>query len=64
MDQCIIDVTGVPDVSLGDEVVLIGKQGHESITPKELADLLDTIDLEIMCGISARVPRVYKITPQ
>jgi alanine racemase len=59
MDQCVVDVTGVPDVSLGDEVVLIGSQGNDIITPADLAKLAGTMDLEILCNISARVPRVY-----
>lgn len=59
MDQCIVDVTDVPNVSLGDEVVLIGRQGNNEITVAELAELAGTIDLEILCGITARVRRVY-----
>ncbi|MFY9188514.1 MAG: alanine racemase [bacterium] len=59
MDQCIVDVTDVPAVSLGDEVVLIGSQDKETITPADLGSLAGTIDLEILCGLGARVPRVY-----
>jgi alanine racemase len=60
MDQCVVDVTAVPGVALGDEVVLIGRQGEEEITAQELADLLGTLDLELFCGIAPRVPRVYR----
>ncbi|MDK2785016.1 MAG: alanine racemase [Bacillota bacterium] len=60
MDQCVVDVTDVPGVTLGDEVVLIGRQGSEEITAQELADILGTLDLELYCGLSPRVPRLYK----
>ncbi len=60
MDQIMVDVTEIPDVGVGEEVVLIGRQGTEEITATELADLIGTINYEITCGISKRVPRVYK----
>ncbi|NLK35654.1 MAG: alanine racemase [Gracilibacteraceae bacterium] len=59
MDQCMIDVTGIEDVKVGDEVVLFGKQGEGFISIDELAEKLDTINYEIVCMISKRVPRVY-----
>jgi len=59
MDLVTIDVTGVPDAALGDEVVLLGRQGDQEITVEELAAKLDTISYEVFCGVSARVPRVY-----
>ncbi|HOE56332.1 MAG TPA: alanine racemase [Bacillota bacterium] len=59
MDQCMIDVTGIEDVKVGDEVVLFGKQGNEFIHIDELAEKLGTINYEIVCMISKRVPRVY-----
>jgi len=59
MDMCMVDVTDVPDVATGDEVVLIGGQGEEDISADEVADLAGTISYEILCGISARVPRLY-----
>jgi len=58
MDQCLIDVTALRDrVQLGDEVVIIGRQGDEEITADELALQLGTINYEIVTAISARVPR-------
>jgi alanine racemase len=60
MDQCMINVSGVPDVEPGDEVVLIGRQGDAAITADDLADQLDTINYEIVCMISSRVPRIYR----
>jgi alanine racemase len=59
MDMCMVDVTGVPEVRIGDPVVLIGAQGEERITVEELAGWADTIPWEILCAISKRVPRIY-----
>ncbi len=59
MDQIVVDVGAVPDVTAGDEVVLFGRQGAAQIHVDELAEQLNTINYEIVCGISSRVPRVY-----
>lgn len=58
MDQLMADVTDIPDVKVGTEVVLIGSSGDETITADELAGEYDTIGYEVVCGISKRVPRV------
>ena len=58
MDQILVDC-GSDDVEMGDEVVLIGRQGDEEITAGELASLCGTIGYEIACGIGQRVPRRY-----
>jgi len=60
MDQCMIDVTAIPDVAVGDEVVLFGVQGSEMISADELARTLGTINYEITCMVSYRVPRIYR----
>jgi len=60
MDWCMADVTNIPEATLNDEVVIIGRQGEEEITADEVAEAADTISYEILCGISARVPRIYK----
>lgn len=60
MDQCMIDVTHIPDVAIGDEVVLMGAQHDDAITYDELATLIGTIPYEILCMIGRRIPRVYK----
>ncbi len=60
MDQMMIDVSEVPGVAVGDEVVLIGRQGNEKITADELADKADTISYEILLSIGDRVPRIYE----
>ncbi len=56
MDQLMVDVGDAP-VRVGDEVVLIGSQGDERIRAEQWADRLGTIGYEIVCGVSARVPR-------
>ena len=60
MDQFLVDVTEVGNVSIGEEVVLIGKQGGEEITATEVAEKLGTINYEVVCSIGKRVPRIYK----
>jgi len=59
MDQCMIDVTDIPDLKVGDEVILIGAEGKLHFTAEDMADMLGTISYEVICGISKRVPRVY-----
>ena len=59
MDQMMVDVSDIPDVTLNDRVVLVGKSGDEEITMEQLAAAMDTINYEVVCGISRRVPRVY-----
>lgn len=58
MDQTMIDVTHIPTLRQGDEVVLIGEQGGERITAEEVAERLGTINYEVVSEILARVPRV------
>ena len=59
MDMLMLDVTDIPGAGLDSEVVLMGQQGGERITPDELARLAGTIPYEIMLGFSARVRRCY-----
>ena len=61
MDMTMIDVTDIKDVELHDEVVLIGKQGTDYISATEMASWIGTINYEVVCAISKRVPRIYKI---
>lgn len=58
MDQTVLDVTDLAGVSIGDEVVLLGSQGNQSISAWDIADLTGTIAWEVLCAISARVPRI------
>ena len=60
MDQCLIDVSSINDVEVGNEAVLLGAQGREIITADEIADRLGTISYEVLTSISNRVPRLYK----
>src|SRR5207244_3079075 len=59
MDQLLVDCGEDGAVAVGDDVVLIGRQGDETITAWEWAERLGTIAYEVVCGISARVPRVW-----
>jgi alanine racemase len=59
MDLTLIDVSDIPEVQVGDEVILLGKQGSEEFHVFELAWWAETIPYEIFCGIGKRVPRLY-----
>ncbi|MCC6749547.1 MAG: alanine racemase [Deltaproteobacteria bacterium] len=59
MDLCMVEVTDVPAVAVGDRVTLLGGQGASAITVDDLAAWADTIPYEILSGISRRVPRTY-----
>ena len=59
MDQCMIDVTDVPNVKLGDEVILMGSDGDLSILADEIGDKTGTINYEIVCAFGQRLPKVY-----
>lgn len=59
MDQFMVDVTDIPDVSIGDGVTLIGKDGDEEITCEEIGDISGRFNYEFLCCITRRVPRVY-----
>jgi alanine racemase len=58
MDQCMVDASHIPQIRVGDEVVLIGRQGSASLTAEEVARRLGTINYEVVSEILARVPRV------
>jgi alanine racemase len=57
MDNLTLDLGPETEVEAGDEAVLIGRQGEEAILAEEVAGRLETINYEVTCGISARVPR-------
>jgi alanine racemase len=59
MDNITVEVSAFDAVRCGDVVTLIGADGGERVTAEELARRVDTINYEILCGVSARVPRVY-----
>ena len=63
MDTTLIDVTDVPGVNFGDEVMLMGEGASVSITAEDIAETIGTIPYEILCNISKRVPRVTVGSP-
>ena len=63
MDMMMVDVTDIPNPKIGDDVVLLGKQGKKEITARDLAGWLNTIPYEILCGIGGKADRTY-IQPQ
>ncbi len=60
MDQMMVDVTGIPDVRMGDQVVLLGRSGDEYLSADDMAQMTGTIGYELVCDISGRVLRIYK----
>ncbi len=63
MDMCMVDVTTVPGVKVGDEVVIYGRQGGGEIRVEEVAERIGTIAYELLCSIGKRVPRIYTEYP-
>jgi alanine racemase len=59
MDMITVDVSSRPAARVGDDAVLIGRQGRAEVTAEDLAKTLGTISYEITCAVAARVPRVY-----
>lgn len=59
MDQLMVDVTDIDHVKEGDEVVLVGRDGDETITVEELAELAGSFNYEFICGLGKRIPRIY-----
>jgi alanine racemase len=59
MDLTLLDVTDIPGVDIGDEVILLGQSDHCSITAHEIAEQLGTVPYEVFCSIGKRVPRIY-----
>ena len=57
MDLTMVDVSEIPGVQPGDEVVLLGQQGGEEISAAEMAGWAETIPYEVLCTIGKRVPR-------
>ncbi len=59
MDMMMVDVTDIPHPTVGDEVVLLGKQGTREITAEDHAGWLNTIPYEVLCGIGGKANRTY-----
>jgi alanine racemase len=59
MDLTTIDITDVPGLEPGDAVTLLGREGNVELNAQQIARWAGTISYMVLCGISARVPRVY-----
>lgn len=59
MDQFMIDVTGIPDVTMGTEVTLVGADGDDCLSMEEVSEKAYSFNYELPCRISRRVPRIY-----
>ena len=64
MDTVVVDITGRDDVKAGDVATLLGSDGESEISLSEVAALCDTIDYEILTGLSRRLPRLEVDRPQ
>jgi alanine racemase len=60
MDLTCLDVTDIPGAAVGDEVVVLGRQGDAVLGARELAEAAGTIPYEALTNLSARVPRIYR----
>jgi len=60
MDQCMVNLDEIPEAGLDDEVVLIGTQGDKQISAEDMANSWGTIAYEVICGLPARLPRIYR----
>lgn len=59
MDMCMVDISAVPECAQGDVVTVIGRDGDEQILAAEVAEKAGTINYEVTCAITSRVPRIY-----
>jgi alanine racemase len=59
MDQCMIDVTDIPNIKVSDEVILLGQSGDIKFNADDIANILGTINYEVICMLRQRIPRVY-----
>ena len=60
MDQCMVDVTDIPEAKQGDVVTLMGRDGEDFISAEEIgATVGNSFHYEVVCDISKRVPRIY-----
>lgn len=59
MDMCMLDVTGIPNVQVGDAATIFGRDGDQVITADDVAEKGGTISYEILCAVGKRIPRFY-----
>jgi alanine racemase len=60
MDQCMVDLTDVPDIKEYDEAIIMGTQGGLTISAEEIAEMADTITYEVLTRFGQRLPKVYR----
>ncbi|MBP5728404.1 MAG: alanine racemase, partial [Clostridia bacterium] len=60
MDQMMVDITDIKDVSVGDEAVLIGESGKETISAEDIASWAGTISYEVLLSVGSRVDRIFR----
>lgn len=60
MDQCMVDITDIPDLKVGDKVVVMGKSGNEELSAELLGSMCHSFNYEIICSFMPRVIRIYK----
>ncbi len=60
MDQCMLQLDNLPNARVGEEIVLIGRQGNEQISAEEIGKAWGTVNYDVVCGLTARVPRIYQ----
>lgn len=59
MDYLLIDITDIPEAQIGDEVILLGTDGLNTVSAQELSGFGESVSGEVTCVISKRVPRIY-----
>ncbi|OGD50405.1 hypothetical protein A2608_03580 [Candidatus Azambacteria bacterium RIFOXYD1_FULL_44_10] len=59
MDMVVADISKIPGIKMGDEVIIIGKQGKEKITPEDIAQKIGTINYEVITRINPLIKRIY-----
>jgi len=59
MDYVLVDVTDIPGVKVGDEVTILGRDGDEEITAREIAERMGVVLEEVLCHLGSSLPRVY-----
>ncbi len=60
MDQCMVDITDIPDLKVGDKVVVMGKSGNEELSAELLGSMCHSFNYEIICSFMPRVIRIYE----
>ena len=59
MDQIMVDVSDIEQVSIGDRAVILGKDGNSVISAEELGEMSDSFNYEVLCNFMPRIKRIY-----